>query len=236
MGDSKLKAVRNALKINQKEFAAMLGIQQSYYSALELGKKDISSKLLETLVLKIGVNPDWYFSSKGAIFNSSNAGKDWGIDGGNSSKSSDLSIDKAATIKAGDNQIPGSPSTEEERSKSIEQQSVIAEKAVQELILNNKEYAIFRDSFFEIASFINIIDNVTYSGSINKLFKIEEVRKHYISRSATELKSFISADFGKFEPYISTFKDLANAMRTFREKAKEIPEKITGIDIQEFDY
>lgn len=73
MTDSKLKIIRQALSLSQKDFADKIGIKQSYYSALELGKKDIStSKVLQILFDKIGVNPEWYYNSNGDIFNSAN--------------------------------------------------------------------------------------------------------------------------------------------------------------------
>jgi len=73
MNNSKLKEIRQALKLSQKDFSEKLGIKQSYYSALELGKKDIStSKVLQTLFDRIGVNPEWYYNSNGVIFNEAN--------------------------------------------------------------------------------------------------------------------------------------------------------------------
>lgn len=229
MPESKLKIVRKALKLNQKDFAAMLGIQQSYYSALELGKKMMTGSILETLFDKIGVNPSWYYSSNGAIFKDKDAGDAWGSAGGNSSKN-DESI-KDGIPRAEPVFVNGS----DDRLKSLEQQSIIAEKAIQELLLADKEYQLFRECIFEITSFPNIIDNLKYSSKINALIKAEDVAKHYRPASSTELKALIKADFNQFEPYIPVFLHLTNAIRAFREKAKQISIEISGIDPAEYE-
>jgi transcriptional regulator with XRE-family HTH domain len=63
----KIKEVRESLQMTQAEFASELGVKQSYYSEIERGKKDLTSKMLRTLFLKLGISPLWYFFNKGSL-------------------------------------------------------------------------------------------------------------------------------------------------------------------------
>lgn len=65
--NNKLKEVRLAIGLNQKEFASKLGIKQSYYSSLEQGKKEPSMRVIESL-WPLGVSSEWFFHDKGAMF------------------------------------------------------------------------------------------------------------------------------------------------------------------------
>jgi transcriptional regulator with XRE-family HTH domain len=69
---NKLRQVREALHLKQQEFATKLGITQSYLSAVELGKKEITSKLSKKLVELFGISPSWLISNEGSIFNTNN--------------------------------------------------------------------------------------------------------------------------------------------------------------------
>lgn len=68
MSSDKLKKIRNELRLNQHDFADKLGIKQSYYSAIERGKKEITSKVTNVLLQSVGVNADWWHNSNGTIF------------------------------------------------------------------------------------------------------------------------------------------------------------------------
>ncbi len=62
----KFKAVRTFLNITQSEFAAKLGIGQSYYSAIETGVKQPSVHVMDSL-FGLGVSADWYYNGIGDI-------------------------------------------------------------------------------------------------------------------------------------------------------------------------
>lgn len=64
---NKFKEIRKAMGLNQKDFAAKLGIKQSYYSSIEQGKKEPSIKILDALWY-LGVSFDWYYNGKGEMF------------------------------------------------------------------------------------------------------------------------------------------------------------------------
>ncbi len=64
----KLKQIRKELRLNQTEMADELGIRQSYYSALERGEKQITTKITTVLFNKLNVSPNWFYNATGNIF------------------------------------------------------------------------------------------------------------------------------------------------------------------------
>lgn len=71
IGGHKLKALRQFLNLNQKEFAEKLKIKQSYYSAMERGENYISANVIKVLFEEIRVNPDWFYIGAGLPFDGS---------------------------------------------------------------------------------------------------------------------------------------------------------------------
>jgi transcriptional regulator with XRE-family HTH domain len=65
---SKLKQIRSALMLNQKEFAFKLGVKQSYYSGVENAQRLITTKLTKKLFDDFNVNPNWFFKDEGVMF------------------------------------------------------------------------------------------------------------------------------------------------------------------------
>lgn len=64
---NKFKTIRKAIGLNQKDFAKKLGIRQAYYSLLEQGKKDPSTRVIDAL-WALGVSFDWFYKGEGNIF------------------------------------------------------------------------------------------------------------------------------------------------------------------------
>lgn len=69
MESNKLRQVREALHLKQQEFASKLGVTQSYLSAVELGKKELTSRLSKKLIELFDISPSWLMSNEGSIFN-----------------------------------------------------------------------------------------------------------------------------------------------------------------------
>ncbi|MHB8207789.1 helix-turn-helix domain-containing protein [Mucilaginibacter sp.] len=65
----KIKAIREALKMKQSEFSEELGITQTYLSAIETGRRQVTSKIANALFKKFNVAPEWYYNDNGNIFN-----------------------------------------------------------------------------------------------------------------------------------------------------------------------
>ena len=54
---AKLRAIRLSANLSQREFGALLGVDQAYVSRLENGRYTLSGDHIRTLVLKLGVDP-----------------------------------------------------------------------------------------------------------------------------------------------------------------------------------
>jgi len=64
----RIKQLRIARGLTQKEFADSLGIVQGYLSGIERGKKIPSNTLLMALCFVYGVSKEWLFGDKDAVF------------------------------------------------------------------------------------------------------------------------------------------------------------------------
>lgn len=217
MRNTKLKEIRLSLKLNQKLFASKIGIKQSYYSALELGKKDINtSKVLQILFDKIGVSPEWYYNSNGAIFNESNV----------YIKRGNAGVDAMQSLETLNNS---------ELNKEFEKQKVVSEKVISVLSTENQLYNEFRKDIIAIVNFENILDNISYCNEIYELISITDSARRYKNTSFLQFKDALTNDFMKFKPYLKIFSELAESMKAFADKARKLPTDLTGIDKAEFD-
>ena len=55
------------LDLTQSDFAKILNIKQSYYSEVEGGKREVTSKLVKNLILIFKISSDWIFTGNGDI-------------------------------------------------------------------------------------------------------------------------------------------------------------------------
>lgn len=65
---NKIKKVREALGLNQKQFAAEIHISASYMSEIESLKKEPSDTLADLIMEKWNVSEEWWESGDGPIF------------------------------------------------------------------------------------------------------------------------------------------------------------------------
>ncbi len=66
----RIKALRKALKLTQKEFAEKLGKGWTTIQGWELGKTNPPSVVLSHIAKTFNVNPDWLLKGEGSMFNS----------------------------------------------------------------------------------------------------------------------------------------------------------------------
>jgi transcriptional regulator with XRE-family HTH domain len=64
----RFKYVREHLKVNQMDFARSLGFQNSYFSAIESGVRNISQHVLVNLAKVYNISPTWVLLGQGAMF------------------------------------------------------------------------------------------------------------------------------------------------------------------------
>lgn len=64
----KIKFIREALRKNQEDFAAPLGIKQNTYSRYESGAKELPKNFIKLLFMEYNVNPDWWNNETKPVF------------------------------------------------------------------------------------------------------------------------------------------------------------------------
>jgi transcriptional regulator with XRE-family HTH domain len=91
----KLKLIRKHFNMNQKEFSEKIGVQASYYSDLENGKREITTRIINSLIVIFQVSADWFLTGNGNIqFTKSNEflkGENEGLSEGFNEKNEGLS-------------------------------------------------------------------------------------------------------------------------------------------------
>lgn len=78
----KIKQLRVDLNLSQEEFAEKLNVSQSYFSAIERGKKQISNKMLSKVCDVFGVNRSYFFGGGDQSNASTLMGKNMGVNMG----------------------------------------------------------------------------------------------------------------------------------------------------------
>lgn len=66
--NERVKALRKTLNMKQLDFAKELTISQGHLSDIENGRKEVSNKIQEIIILKFNVNESWLHSGKKPIF------------------------------------------------------------------------------------------------------------------------------------------------------------------------
>lgn len=64
----RFKYLRQSLKIKQQDFAKELAISQGHASDIENGRKTVSDRIVEILVLKYNVSESWLRTGEGEMF------------------------------------------------------------------------------------------------------------------------------------------------------------------------
>lgn len=66
--NERIKLIRKALNMKQNEFSKELMISQGHLSDIENGRKDITNKIKEIMILKFNVNEVWLQDGIGEMF------------------------------------------------------------------------------------------------------------------------------------------------------------------------
>ena len=64
----RIKAIRIALKLNQKEFGELLGVNQRTISHWETGRNEPSIEILNKITSLWSINPTWLLTGEGPMF------------------------------------------------------------------------------------------------------------------------------------------------------------------------
>ncbi len=66
--NDRVREVRNALTLTQKDFGQRLAIAQSYLTNIETGKREVTEKIQKLVCLQFNVNEDWLRDGQGEMF------------------------------------------------------------------------------------------------------------------------------------------------------------------------
>jgi len=65
---SRIKAVREALKLSQRDFCKGIYLSQSFYAKIETGARKSNDRVNELISNKYNVNKEWLITGKGSMF------------------------------------------------------------------------------------------------------------------------------------------------------------------------
>ena len=68
---SRMKAVREALKLSQRDFCKGIYLSQSFYAKIETGARKSNDRVNELISNKYNVNKEWLITGKGSMFSAS---------------------------------------------------------------------------------------------------------------------------------------------------------------------
>ena len=67
----RVRTVRQALDLTQKEFAQQIGLAQTALSMIEVGKNTLTDKVVKLICAEFGVNETWIRTGKGVMLTES---------------------------------------------------------------------------------------------------------------------------------------------------------------------
>jgi len=68
--NERIKEIRHALNISQREFAQAVYVSYGYLSEIETGHKEVKDRLVHLIASAFSVNKHWLLTGKGRMFNS----------------------------------------------------------------------------------------------------------------------------------------------------------------------
>ncbi len=66
--NERVREVRSALGLTQKEFGQKITLAQTYLSQIEKGDRDVTEKIRKLLCLQFNVNEEWLLTGNGSMF------------------------------------------------------------------------------------------------------------------------------------------------------------------------
>ena len=194
--NQRLKQVREALKMKQKEFAERLSIKQGTLSDIERGRISVSAKISDALIQNFDVNAGWLHTGVGDIFN-------YNLQGGN------------AGVMQG---------TVPKRDKKERKKLSYMHQFRQQILQDHKELFQLSDDVFEILGMDEVITslNSTKIGDV-LFFGVENLKK---VSSFKEFKEIGLQVLNDALPYSKIVHDFAEACRKFVKELNLIKDEI----------
>lgn len=67
--EKRLKEIRKAKELSQKEFGQSINLSQNHISSLEKGVRSITPRIIDDICKEYNVNKEWFLTGKGEMFN-----------------------------------------------------------------------------------------------------------------------------------------------------------------------
>ena len=67
----RVRTIRQALKLTQREFSKQVGLAQTALSMIEIGKNTLTDKVIKLICAEFGVNESWMRTGKGSMMKAS---------------------------------------------------------------------------------------------------------------------------------------------------------------------
>ncbi|CAN5258000.1 hypothetical protein BH09BAC2_BH09BAC2_00460 [soil metagenome] len=256
-----LQGLRNLTNLSQTDFAKKVGVSQGMISDIERGKIPISTKIKTKIIENIGFKSGVLKGVDVSKYLEVNQGSDSGSNQGNDGKIRFLSPDgrmleyefekhdrieagrlsfneivQILTDRAGEVILLNIPDEMNKRlSQLYDKQRFVTEKAIEALCTERNNFKEFKDNLQAIITFQNVLENIINCTEITDIFTARGAARHSLTMNLPETKAAIASNFKVIEPFAPIFKSLAQSMKTFADKARTIPQSITGIDKGEFD-
>jgi transcriptional regulator with XRE-family HTH domain len=66
--NQRVKQIREALELNQRNFAMILSASHGYIAGIETGIRKVNGRLVKLIVSEFGVNEKWLTDGEGEMF------------------------------------------------------------------------------------------------------------------------------------------------------------------------
>jgi transcriptional regulator with XRE-family HTH domain len=67
----RIKQVRAALNLSQREFAKRMYLSQSFFGEIEVGRRNLNDRIIYLITTQYKVNKEWLKTGKGEMFSTS---------------------------------------------------------------------------------------------------------------------------------------------------------------------
>ncbi|GHV83902.1 hypothetical protein AGMMS50212_12420 [Spirochaetia bacterium] len=66
--NQRIKMIRKALKLNQRDFSTYMSLSKSYIGGVETGIRQVNGRLIKLIVSEFSVNEEWLKTGVGEMF------------------------------------------------------------------------------------------------------------------------------------------------------------------------
>jgi len=214
--NDRLKQVREHFKLSQKDFANALELKQSYYSEVEGGKREITSRIINSLIKNFHISSDWLLIGSGEIKFTNTDTKMNGFD--------ERIDERNDLFPIGDQKVE-EKATETPKQLFLRQHNY--EKLIKYLDSSEPKYAKLFNNIDSLIHFRYLLDDIEsqYFNDLNKLFWNT---KKYLKGNNFDFESYkrdTTDELKKLNKFEEPLNNIVAAIDKFYTDFKEIDTK-----------